>query len=121
MVYPDQEAEFRCEVRSETAVVYFINGTDQRRLSNSEDINVANDGLNRTLTINAKTNYNNTIVMCEASEEFGSGFELSDNVTLTIQGTCIYIILLLCTCMYYVLCATSTYVHIIMYTIIYST
>ena len=68
--------------------IWFINGTDSRVLPDEvrNDINTRDNGLTTTLTITARTHYNNTIVQCEAVEFQGYGRERSDNTTLKIQG-----------------------------------
>ena len=89
VVYPDTQAVFTCELTSGSVVVWFVNGTDRRLLPEEvrDDISTGNDGLTETLTITARTQYNNTVVQCAALEIGGSGIERSDNVNLTIQGT----------------------------------
>ena len=89
VVYPDTQAVFTCELTSGSLGVWFINGTESRALPEEvrDDISTGDDGLAETLTITARTQYNNTVVQCAAQEFGGSGIERSDNVTLTIQGT----------------------------------
>ena len=91
VVYPDTQAVFTCEVTPGSAGIWYVNGTDSRLLPEEvrDDISTGDDGLTEILTITSRTQYNNTVVQCVASELRGPGFEESDNVTLTIQGTSI--------------------------------
>ena len=91
VVYPDTQTVFTCEVTSGSVGIWFINGIESRELPEEvrDDISTGVDGLNTTLTITARTQYNNTVVQCVAIEIGGSGREMSTNVTLTIQGTSI--------------------------------
>ena len=89
VVYPDTQTVFTCELTSGSLGAWLINGTDSRELPEEvrDDISTGDDGLTEILNITARTQYNNTVVQCAASEFGGSGSERSDNVTLTIQGT----------------------------------
>ena len=113
VVYSNTQAVFTCEVMLISVYVWFINGTDGRALSsNDADIKTADDGLTKILILRAKTLYNNTIVQYEAAVIGGSGFERSDNVTLTIQGTCIYIKIMY---MYVLWGCAVCYIHVCTY------
>ena len=89
MVYPETQAEFSCEVTFDSVSLWYVNGTDSRVLPEEvrDDISTRDDGLATTLTITAKTQYNNTVVICIAQERRGSGLERSNITTLRIQGT----------------------------------
>ena len=91
MVYTNRTAVFTCEVTDDAAVGWLVNGTFTSRLPeeirDDIDIEVPVGGLVHTLTIPARVEYNLTRVQCEAQEFRGAGFEISDNATLTIQGT----------------------------------
>ena len=91
VVFPDTLAVFTCELTSGSTGIWYVNDTESRLLPEDvrDDISTGDDGLTRTLTITARKEYNNTVVQCVASELRGPGFEESDNVTLTIQGTSI--------------------------------
>ena len=93
VVYPDTQAVFICKVTYDSVSVWFVNGTDSRTLSGEfgDDITTRGVGITMTLTIKARTQYNNTVVQCVAGEFGGTEIERSDNVTLTIQGTFMYV------------------------------
>ena len=93
VVYLNTQAEFTCQLTTGSLVVWFVNGIESRALPQEmrDDISTDDDGFIEILIITARTQYNNTVVQCVAAELGGSGIERSDNATLRIQGTSLYI------------------------------
>ena len=80
-----EEAVFRCEHRSATAIFWRINGTALSSLPDLSDN--FNDDIIHNLTVTALTKYNNTLIQCVALfDSDNSQPETTAPAILKIQG-----------------------------------
>lgn len=82
-MFPNTPAIFICETSGSDFTEWIINGTNLRDLS-SDNLS-RTFGVNNTLTIAGRVEYNETRVQCVTGDIEGSLIK-SENVTLTIQG-----------------------------------
>ena len=106
-VFLDNSAEFMCEVNGGLASwrvneTYYNSLPHEIRDDLDTDQEDSDDGAGNeilTLSIPGKAKYNGTKVQC-VTGEFGSDPVESENVIMTVQGTCIY--MYICrSCIYY--------------------